>query len=1347
MTCSIIRNEKGMIEKVLAPNGEDSILYKDALAYLAKESNASEKALGYWALAYTPKFRERIYKANNYDLVDKNNEPLFEVISGIPFIGGVAIDSSNRSETVAYAFADPKDEDEKDGDESKTTFKGTPGKGEEMKKDATWLERSDDKESYTDRRTGTSYKSVTTKMPDMTTAPKREKGLTIGQREAADVFKGLPAGHRMITKLVDDKAITEEEYATILDDKINKGAMKGNIIHAEIQEYLRPGDYGKDRLARLYEEADMQPFQFDWLRKNMARMLYYKLDTDYFSRDVDSDGELIYFVNKNAKDKLIPEVTIKSDVLGLAGTIDLLIDHTDDMYSIYDIKTGAGFGRLFEKYFFKYGDTATQDIFDNSRNRAKLQIMMYAIMMKIEDPKARFKNLKAIKIRNAYSSFDMDILNEINVPAFLEMIQKYYETEEKEVWKRLQDLPHFEQIFNPDTYSTTSRDILDKPDHEPAFDLRIKELRLQSLLLSEKNLEAGIASGKAGALDVKEKIAKLMGEIIELKKNKSMSFAAVNNADIGWMDRWLGSPSASTNPYVQLYYKMLQENKNKAEKQYLDWKRTYDALLEKLIKSSGLTSVPGALTRNLIGGVNKTELFKFAYKKVKYEEGDAVIERYVVKEDPEWEKLTKIQQDFLTHVQDGIEQFFEDDASKYTDPRTGKKVALANKVITERKNYKGDLEAVTNLDMYNNGGMTGYARSTQFKYYRGVIPKVAPQLSDIVEKHGYFSKPMLDYLVNKYATFYLESVYENWLATEDVLPLKYLGTREIIEEQAYTLDLDYAVNTFMKEYYYKQELDEVYTFGKAMQIYLQAQAEKSSGDITYEHLTKWFEDSINLHVLGRRQQNLSLSKRPMRLNTSKGFKQVNWVKVLRSLKTFFAGPVMWLKPIAGTANFVFASIYTLKEGLKNSISSRTFADNRTLDFTLSDIAWGFGQAIQMGIKDAIKGDHKDNKLYSLMERYRMFNNNYDWYVENNKLLTAKNKLFSTSSMYFFHSMPEEIISAAIFAAQLRSMKHEGKSLWDHYVPRTYKDEFGNEHTTYEWDGTVRGQRSLHSVKGVTAQYEPITELTPEEISAMKYGYEAIHGGYKNDERIAAEYYIWGELLIQFKKYLPAIIKNGFASKGERFTQGYFKEVKDEYGNTIKQWTPDVIEGRFRVLGQVALTYLAFRFNTKNSKNPVAKFLNLQASDAYKWEKLDVRQKDAVLDAGITLVSFLLLNIGAASMWDRDEEKKSLYKLYDRISRDIVGQWYLPELAKNVVNISSPVMAKKIYKMIESTADLSVSIMYDLTGQDDEAFTKQGNYRGWNEFQRNWHFLSSIHDIKVFLENDENLSDMLDLRLK
>ena len=77
LSCKIFRSGDGGVEKVVSPNGEESRLYRNALAAVG----GSEDALGLWATAYTSGFKsyygdwENPSKTDMFNL-DENGEPL-----------------------------------------------------------------------------------------------------------------------------------------------------------------------------------------------------------------------------------------------------------------------------------------------------------------------------------------------------------------------------------------------------------------------------------------------------------------------------------------------------------------------------------------------------------------------------------------------------------------------------------------------------------------------------------------------------------------------------------------------------------------------------------------------------------------------------------------------------------------------------------------------------------------------------------------------------------------------------------------------------------------------------------------------------------------------------------------------------------------------------------------------------------------------------------------------------------------------------------------------------------------------------------------------------------------------
>ena len=1131
--------------------------------------------------------------------------------------------------------------------------------------------------------------------------------------------------------------MTRDDYAKYIDSQFERGRAKGDLLHAIIHDHVAKTQDSADSVKRLYDESGILPSELSWLNPQNIRAIISKTGTDFYA--------------PNGTDKLHTEKVIGSTELGWFGTVDMLVDHGDNLYSLFDLKTGGKFNKLFEDSFLKYGNTPGVNIFDNARNRAKLQLMLYAFIIKMDNPEARFRNLDILHIKNEWSIKDVDLYKSVDVPAFLSIIENTLKNEQPDIWKKVQAKSHFKQLIDPASYTTTTSTSFEdlNPKASSSDLIKHKMLELQALIMwdsSVADLNNGghkvmtrIVDGEETTIDGTSKrrkeIAKLMGEIVELKKDPSVTMS-VTQANMGWLDRYLGSQSYSTNPYVQLYYKELSKAKQSSRNQYEQWTAQHDKFLKALIESKNLKAVS-----RLIGGVDRDQLFKFAYKADK-----ANTKRLIHKTDVEFDNLLPAEKAYLNFINNSISGVFTPEYAHLVD--SSNTVPLAKRVVTYRDWAGRTNIPVTNLDLHNKQYTIGNYDTTgnQFSYYAGFFPKFAPQIDDIARLHGgYFSKPVLNFLWNQYTTNYFENEFEQWSNDTEAIPMKYLGSESIDNNDNYTLNLELSVKSFMKHHIYKAKMDEVYTMAQAMKIYLDSQKQLlSEGGADPERLghTKrlidWFEDSLNLHILGRKSQSLTTSSRNFGKVKDDRYQKFNWAKFLRSMKQFFAGPTMWLKPLSGLPNFVFASLVTIKEGLKGSLGISTSNAN----FGLGEMAAGFGEAFKLFLWNGVSNDSfRNSKTYLLMEKFGYLPDNHDWYTSNNELMTTRNQLFTSKSMMVFHSLPEEIIATSLFVAQMKSMKYtkpDGtvSNMWDGYEEKTTKLSDGTDYTTVDWVGGVRGKRNISNLSD-KPEYVDVEGLTIEEINAIKFLYEKIHGGYRGDERIAAEYYVMGELFLQMKKYMPAILKNVWASKGIRQTQGNFISSVDENGVTVMKWTPQVIEGRYKILLGLLFNFLAIKQTTTNKDglkgNRFTRMLGLEFDNNQAWSNLSDAQKEDMKDFALTTSMYFLLLIGYMKLWDRDDDD-TLAKLYSRVANDFAGNVNPLEILKNIKNAGIPTTVNRGYQLLEGTTQLFWSTILYGAGYDDAALTKDGNFKGAAGVKRNIHFISAWYDFTSGLEN-------------
>jgi len=1203
----------------------------------------------------------------------------------------------------SFAFYDPNIGNNKDNEEQGRKQGITEYISTELAAQVEPITFDEATHAYT--KEGQELVSVSTRIAEFSQNKKMDMS-EMAAAKAASLFKGIMPEDKRMVRGISKVPITQEEYAAALEKLYTRSAALGEIIHLTIHSYFSKDPLAESKIKTLAKDNAIVSGEYKWLdQKALISLLKTRTSTNFWD-DI-------------ATDKILTELMVGSTKLGLGGRVDMLIDHGNNVVSIYDFKTGESFGREIEKMLLKYGDTAGQLVFDTPRMRAQLQLAIYAFILRHENPKLTFRELKNIHIRSP-NNLDDSAANIVNIVPFLEIIEKQMKDSNPTLYADLKK-------NRPDLFAASNYIVADVASitqatefQDPALQLEHLINKLQSLILYDKTIAGGFNS--TSAKDQKKRsaeIAAITEQIFKLRGQKGINYAAISS-DIGWMDEFLGSSSFSTHPYVQFYYKMLSEAKLDARKNYDKWVSQYRVITKALVDASGLPNKSG-----YVGGIDRNKLFKPLFMET--QQGATTMRRLYHSGDTEFKNLTTAQQNYLNFVNSSMASIFVNTADK---------VALANRVVTfnQKKGVKRITE-VTNLDLYNGVGGKIATRGKQklgFSYYDGFFPKIPMETYDIQSRFGTFSTEMVEFLRRRYLTYFNEIQFEGWANTTEAIPMKYLDRGTIIEEEYYSLNLEKAVDTFMKHHMFKDKLDNVYAFAQGIKVYLVAK-EAMDVNISLKRLVNFFDKSIELHLLGRKQSELTLAARMPYVIASGKIKEFNAIKLLRSLKQFMYAPTMWLKPISGTANFVFASMVNLKEAVKGSFG----LEGSYTNFTVGDLAEGYREAWKWQFA-AARGQMRDNKLYLLMEKYGYLPDNYDHYVQPNELLTTRNRMFSSRFLTAAHTIPEEIIAASIFYAQMKSIKLEdGTSVWDHYKEVDKTTSYGDKYKAIEWDGAVRGTVVVSS-NAAQAQTAELTSLSIDEINNMKFLYEKMHGGYRADERTIAEYYIFGELALQLKRFLPSMLKNAFASKGFRATEGEYKEIEVN-GQKVKQWTPDVVEGRYRMFAGQALNAIGMLPKKGIGGKQFAEFFEDYGEQGqnYSWDNLSPTQTRDLIDFYATFLSFGVMLMGGSVMWDADDEDP-FKKLYERIMNDFAAITNPIELLNQMTNLLyQPVAPTKWKKLIGAFGTTSWYAMAYALG-DEEAVTNMGNIRGYKELQRHIPIVSSLRDVFKFQEEYEQM---------
>lgn len=1177
--------------------------------------------------------------------------------------------------------------------------------------------------------------------------------------QAADSFWGnVDKNTALSTPL---GVMNKEEYIQALEKEFSNIQARGTLLHLTFKKLSANTpekiEEVQNEIDAFKLENDIPEHTYNWLTKEdrNGKTLAQKILS---SRGINTFDD----IEESKKDLLISELTIGSfDLiikgLGLVGTPDLMVQHENGEVSIFDFKTGHAFNKEYSFEVFKYGSRPDKVIHNNHRNRAKLQLMWYMMIAKMEQPDLKFRRAEIIHIPSSKNALVVDPKAAIEIPSFLGMIESYLMNEHPDQYKAL-IAKHGKKLFQvreymPD-YEQTVQQELDKKQLNSEVQLKLDELREFVLFdLSKSTSATETITNRKKAAEIFDSLFKLINEY-KIPKEQ-----LIQMNDISYLTLWLGSNKDINSIWIQYYDKWLMEAKLKASSEINDkYINKFDKLYESIhadnmrfYGSSIFAQIP--LFKYALNSSATSKYWSWAYITEKDASGNIIGKslRHTdehfkdLASDPKFAGLGKLKerQELMKFIVESYDSFF-----------MGKQ-ALANKVATKRHKFVSpedgyDWVSMTNLDLANqvrtdNG-------NTPFVYKSGWFAKV-PKL---MQEYGGILNPLYrKELWNRSVKSHIEHQFEQIFNNVEALPFKYLGSDYIDNSENYSLNLEYGFKKFISVNTMKKYLDDVYALGKGMEYYLRYSSDfgvdKDKDMFKLSNTISYLETAIEMQVRGRKQMEFAggfLNRNDYIPRIGQNIYRVDWLKVLGSLKSLASAPIMWLKFAPGAANGVFIYLYTLKEAIKNDVirgSKFLGIDGDEFSFGVKDLLSATKDYFKMQF-DAMTGNINNNKLFLLAKKFRYLPDSYDWGVPNDRLLSTRFRAISSSTMYMFHSVPEEFVALITMAAQLKRMKvsSSDKSVWDAYKVVSNPTQSAS-YSTVEWDNTL----SRGFVKALDGSLIELKELDSKEIGRLHYVYQRLNGGYRSDERTRMEYFILGEMFLQFKKYLPNILRSGFASKHTNFAWGSYKLSEDSNSKEqIKEWHSNVMEGRWKVLSGLALNYMLLgkagtRYDSQG--NVRSKWLGLAANESYNWDQLSNFQREVVADFIVTfsfiglLLAIKHFFVGGAGDSDEPKNKDYMSKLYDRIVSNFAQQWFVPATMEDILSPNVvPASWRWSYQFLTALSNTTFASGLYLSGIDNVAgfkpLTKDNDIRGWNQLQRNVPLLSSYRDFLRFTDS-------------
>jgi len=1042
---------------------------------------------------------------------------------------------------------------------------------------------------------------------------------------------------------VDGKTMTYKELVEYKRMKQNTDwRIRGKIVHAIIQNIIKPSEKIAKDLAGYYAGKKGESFA---------------IDEEEYSWVEEKIGEIFEAVGINTyqkgikpkdKDKVLSEVTIASKLMGIATTIDTLVQDAKGLFSIFDWKTGNLLSDATYANFMKYGRNQIEPILDTKLNKAKLEVVLRAMIFKesMKDKTVQYKDLAIVGI----SKNNPTQVHEINIEPYLGLIESYYAdaaNEKLDVYAQLKA----QGLFDPTQYIGNNDELVDDRTKNMtvaekkvfwANELREHTNYIKDLKENKKKSYAEIGAAEAKRLQLVDQVAKVNAELGEDPTTDDIS-------DMGWIKRKIGNMNSIKNPRIKSFIKILTNRQKSGRDRIREIHEHLDELGKKVyteyFDKHGMKDL---LKKATLGGLNALkyqEVFEFMNEYKKDDTHDGYYTRVITQAQVDSGKYSQAQYEYNKYIRETMQKEYKQAVGKISHYRGKHAVTIA-----EAQGLPAELDP----DFMPRYAMTG---------------------EEAIERNGRMSKEYKDYFINSVLSDFTANQYKPNDKQKGGLPLKFMGSSNIIKSQNHTLSSEISFKNFISNVIMKDELDDMQSLGDGIVELLKTKTDNEGNE--FKNTIEFLQDQILLHVQDTKR-NPKWTSRHITFTYEGEKKTVSIDKVLRGIKSWVSWSAMWVKPIPAMFNAGLIVVMNSNKAIVGSIAKRLPGANpEDYDFSIRHLA-----RAQINYADflfhAMMGQKEKSKLWQLAKHLDYLPDNYDYAIRKSELQFKKNSLLDRSNLYFFHSIGEEYAALTLLAAQAHHYKMGSMSMWESYDFKDGKFQYV-------------GDRNMKLANG-----ETLTALSAEEIRKFKRVSSLVHGGYRQDERTSLDLTAMGQLLNQFKKYLPNVLESMGQSKYNDDSLGRYELRQNEAGEDVYTWIARINEGRARVL----VKWLGATLRLQNDPN-------------YKWSTMPQEQRQRIVElmvAGTFLAGMNVANAVLHGDDDDDDDKmtdwekmiqRKLLRLADDQSQGIAF-W---DVLNSVQSQASAL--PKLYKTSLAMKDILIEGL--LKGKR----TQKGDIPGWN----------------------------------
>lgn len=1124
------------------------------------------------------------------------------------------------------------------------------------------LKAPDDSLYYQDENNNDVAKRVTSFVGDrevgVFSLKKRGKEKSDASSRAEIIFKenGIPLDGKIQTA---DGLLSLEDLTLMLERTADEARIKGKIGHAYIEYKLSNSPEALENATmwanKLYPGVPLNRLE---IIQNLERDL--QLILNLSGINVSVDGTKRYDI----PDRIAPEVVLVSSILKdengkpLATTADGVIQTKYNQLKLVDWKFGNLTSDSQTSHIMAYGDVK-----DSKLSKAKLELVMRAIMLKERYEGASFEFLRLVGIRgDNYNTFDVDM------QPYLDMIGNYYKENNKEVYNELQK----RKLLNEETYMGV-RPLTIKYIHEldklPSFADKVQwvENRLNEITLnSELSVEP---------TSVKQQRAALTQLYQELTAAPGTKFTT-SMEDIPKTFGQLKNFSDIAHPIVQTFHQEFLRRKTSKNNEFEGYATKATKLLGKVLEEAQDSSKKRKLVRNIlstmtaVGVVTLNPILAFAPLAA-----NIILRRTQTKRKDAFNFVWR-------RVKDGTRNgYYMNTLDTYNDNGVEKPLTKAQReyrdyvVSTMRSLYTEVMGAPAFVT--SNGKVLTKAEVMNRPL---VLPDdFAPRYPKSIDEHregqpfyeGGFGvlTSAKDYFKRNLTSLIEDEFHNN--DSKGGLPLKFYShfNSKIVKENLHTMDMQMAYHQFMDSLLEKKYGDGLYSIAEGVKNTLELKVDET-GKQKYPELVKWMQNVITAQVL-KSTDGLGMTsskwvvKVPDKVKEAIGIPKnqeltLDQTKMLMMLKSWVTFAGMGFSAVGAAFNTALITVTNTMNVTKPLISRLMGIPPEDIQVSEKGVAKAYAEYTKhLGMVMAGKGD--ESKLFLMAKKFDWLPDNYDYKAGRDTLFADVTSPSLFSHAYMFHNLGETYGALVHLAMMTNSIKLGKKSIWD-----SYKVENGE----LVWVGGTRGKVEI--ADGV---FEDLKELDDREMKNLRRAYEKLHGSYRSEERTAIETTVVGQFLFQFKKFFFTYLKNLYSSPLNDITVGRYvldKNISRPDDVPVWKWEEEVMTGRVRVgvaaiAAMVKLPYLMYQndFKWDESKKEFVSLFG-KKDDRTKQQAARLKAMMELANTGMWLITMMLL-LGAA--FDDDDEsyaKKRLTRLVQDASSGLLPVDIFDTIQKPVI---------------------------------------------------------------------------------